>query len=940
MRLRRALAAISCVATLCAGFNLVRGQGPPDCQPGEVCVTLLHLNDTYEIMPLNRGRLGGLARVATLRKELKRKNHHTYVVHAGDFLSPSALGTAKVDGKRLAGKQMVAVLKSTGIDCLILGNHEFDLSKLEFDERVKEMTEDTWQPLFSTNVTDPGGQPFPKTPRYRVLEIKNAHDPEPLLRIGIVGLTMKTTKEKDNYAQFETPIDSALRVAKEWQETGLKIDSMLALTHEPLSEDEALAKGVPQIDLILGGHEHDNTHRYIRPPLGQPPRSLPPIFRADANVRTVYIHHLIYDLGRRRLQRIESQLKTIDDTIAEDPATAARVKTWVDVAYRAFRADGFEPDEQLTVLSRALDGRETEVRKGPTNLTDLIGDAMIGAISGGEPHKRLAVFNSGAVRIDDFLLAGPITVYDVLRVLPFPGDVWEVNMRGELLHRILDEKERRRGTGGFLQARHVTSQGDGDERTWLIHGQKLDPAETYRVAINDFVLAGREAGFEFLTLPTEEARGVRIGDWRRIVSNHLRTNTKAGPVTEAPLELKSTAPEKPPQPQDLPAAPGRTVGDEPWLRVAYVPICLLVALGLPAIIVAYILLRSRLRGQVAAAKLLELGLERDYLKALHPAEWTSVRQLDDTRIQAEFTRVFDQRLENERRLKHYALPLLLTVMTTGAFALILWNVFSESHRFPRFLNTGVTCLAIAGALVYVYSLFVSGYASLSLNPPVVFQNLERLWLAVLIGVSVAPLFAENLQPAAAFLGGLLPVPAFRLLKKKLYDEKADFGDEARHSELSEIVHFDDHVLTQLNFVGIRTVLQLAHENPIRIFIESDLQFDVCLELVDAANLYLIVPDAKTRTELRRHGVRTALNLSTQLYERFDGPGESYRHLQADERLPDRLKEPLSQIARAMGLSGIGELRNLIQMLNDEPQIEFIHDLYITISRRGGAAPAR
>jgi 2',3'-cyclic-nucleotide 2'-phosphodiesterase (5'-nucleotidase family) len=67
-------------------------------------VTLLHLNDTYEIEPLARGAIGGPARVAILRRRLLQENPHTYVLHAGDFLSPSAYFNATVDGRRLAGR--------------------------------------------------------------------------------------------------------------------------------------------------------------------------------------------------------------------------------------------------------------------------------------------------------------------------------------------------------------------------------------------------------------------------------------------------------------------------------------------------------------------------------------------------------------------------------------------------------------------------------------------------------------------------------------------------------------------------------------------------------------------------------------------------------------------------------------------------------------------
>ena len=57
----------------------------------------LHMNDVYELLPLDRGRQGGLARVAYMRKLLKNENSNTYTVLAGDFLSPSVLSLSKVN---------------------------------------------------------------------------------------------------------------------------------------------------------------------------------------------------------------------------------------------------------------------------------------------------------------------------------------------------------------------------------------------------------------------------------------------------------------------------------------------------------------------------------------------------------------------------------------------------------------------------------------------------------------------------------------------------------------------------------------------------------------------------------------------------------------------------------------------------------------------------
>src|SRR5262249_15561234 len=152
----------------------------------------------------------------------------------------------------------------------------------------------------------------------------------------------------------------------------------------------------------------------------------------------------------------------------------------------------------------------------------------------------------------------------------------------------LDAKEERRGTGAFLQTRHVSSQGEGKDRTWFIHGKKLDSNATYQVAINDFLLAGHEKGFEFLKLPTDEAEGRSVGDWRKIVSDHLRNKKAVAPQQEpAPAEPETPSPVKAETP-----SPVKAGGEVPWLRIAHVLIGVLVALGLPTIIVVYCLLRS------------------------------------------------------------------------------------------------------------------------------------------------------------------------------------------------------------------------------------------------------------------------------------------------------------------------------------------------------------
>src|SRR5690242_4932886 len=86
---------------LCAIAVLASASLPVDAQRSArkvppVTVTLVHLNDVYEILPVEGGKSGGLARVATVIKQLKATRTPVVTTLAGDYLSPSALGTAVV----------------------------------------------------------------------------------------------------------------------------------------------------------------------------------------------------------------------------------------------------------------------------------------------------------------------------------------------------------------------------------------------------------------------------------------------------------------------------------------------------------------------------------------------------------------------------------------------------------------------------------------------------------------------------------------------------------------------------------------------------------------------------------------------------------------------------------------------------------------------------
>src|SRR5688572_23563590 len=107
----------------CASAGRPRSKSAPAA--GVVTATILQINDVYEIMPLGGSGLGGLARVATLKQQLLREDPNTFMVLAGDVLSPSAMSSARAGdgGAALNGQQMVDILNRIGLDYATFGNH-------------------------------------------------------------------------------------------------------------------------------------------------------------------------------------------------------------------------------------------------------------------------------------------------------------------------------------------------------------------------------------------------------------------------------------------------------------------------------------------------------------------------------------------------------------------------------------------------------------------------------------------------------------------------------------------------------------------------------------------------------------------------------------------------------------------------------------------------
>jgi len=477
-----------------------------------VSFTFLQLNDVYEIAPLEGGKVGGLARVEKLHHDLITENPNTFMFMAGDFLNPSLLGSVKVKGKRIKGKQMIEVMNAMNFDLVALGNHEFDLKENELQERLNESTFQ-WISTNPMHKTTDGLSRFrvetkdssKVLPKEFIFNIKN-NDGVPL-RIGFISATIDSNPK--DYVDYGDFYQSAIYANKKLLP---KTDIIFGLTHLTIEQDKLLAKSLPNIPLIMGGHEHVN----MSVPVGNAK-----ITKADANAKTVYIHRISFNTETKET-KIASELYPINKDTASDPSVEKIVAKWNVLLDSQLQKIMDNPSDVIYTASEPLDGRDSPIRSVQTNLGLLITKAMADAF---DNKVDGAIVNGGSIRIDD-QLQGDITGVDIFRILPFGGGVLKVDLKGSLLIKVLNYGRLKAGKGAYLQR----YQFDYNKVTkiWLQKGTAIKRTKIYSVAFSDYLLTGNDIPFLHKDNPDvikihKNSQGDRAEDIRKAIISYLKS---------------------------------------------------------------------------------------------------------------------------------------------------------------------------------------------------------------------------------------------------------------------------------------------------------------------------------------------------------------------------------------------------------------------------------
>ncbi|MFG3552196.1 bifunctional metallophosphatase/5'-nucleotidase [Streptomyces sp. NPDC047725] len=477
--------------------------------------------------------VGGVEYLATHLREARKGNPYSVTAAGGDLVGASPLLSGLFHDE-----PTVEALNKLGLDVTSVGNHEFDEGARELARlqnggchptdgcATDKEFEGADFPYLAANVLDEKtGKPLLKP--YWVWKQRG-------VKVGFIGVTLEGTPnivsaEGVKGLRFKDEVETINKYAKELQRQGVK--SIVALIHEggfPASSSYNydcdspgagdgisgpivdIAKNIsPQVDALVTGHTHNAYVCTIPDPAGNPR-----MVTSAASFGRLYTDTtLTYDRATGDIARtsVKSANHVVTRDVPRAPDMTRLISDWNALAAPI----GNRP---IGYISGDINRDGTE-----SPLGDLIADAQLAYGKSLDPETDLALMNPGGIRAPLTYAAkagegdGVVTYAEGFTVQPFANTVNLRTYTGAQLIQALKEQV----TGGNAEAPKVLQVSSG--LTYILdltktgadrvvtdsirlNGAPIDPAASYRVAMNSF-LAGGGDGFTTLGRGTGEVVG-------------------------------------------------------------------------------------------------------------------------------------------------------------------------------------------------------------------------------------------------------------------------------------------------------------------------------------------------------------------------------------------------------------------------------------------------
>jgi 2',3'-cyclic-nucleotide 2'-phosphodiesterase (5'-nucleotidase family) len=191
---------------------------------------------------------------------------------------------------------------------------------------------------------------------------------------------------------------------------------VVAVTHQDMPADERMAREVPGIQLVIGGHEHDPLENVVGETL---------ITKAGADGVFVVRVDLQVTRDGKVLAR-QHRFIPITPELPEDPAMAALVARYQSRLSEALDVGSARRGSRSTARNAAL-------RTSETNAGNLVTDVMRARL-----QADAAIMNGGGIRGNQLVPAGPLTRRDINALLPFLNVLVMLEVPGKVLLEVLE----------------------------------------------------------------------------------------------------------------------------------------------------------------------------------------------------------------------------------------------------------------------------------------------------------------------------------------------------------------------------------------------------------------------------------------------------------------------------------------------------------------------
>lgn len=380
-----------------------------------------HLDSFSTIVNGEQKEVGGFAKIKTLINEKKKEDPDTLILDGGDFSMGTLIQT--VYDTEAAELRMLGYL---GYDVTTFGNHESDYRSQGLANMLKAAKSSgetlpeivvcnvDWDSMEKAGLNDGQKQIQSAFETYGVKDYVMVQKGD--AKIAVVGVFGKDALECAPTCElsFKDPVKTVKKTVEEIKKNE-EADMIACVSHggtwedESKSEDELLAKAVPDLDLIISGHTHSELQEAIRHgntyivSCGEYGRNLGSLSMTQNSD------------GRWNLSAYE--LIPVSEDVKADKATQERIDALMDTVDTNYLADfGYTRKEVLAqndVEFNSLEEMGTEHKE--LNLGDIMADAYVYAVENSEYYDGdpvdVAVVPSGTVR--DTYTKGDITVEDV-----------------------------------------------------------------------------------------------------------------------------------------------------------------------------------------------------------------------------------------------------------------------------------------------------------------------------------------------------------------------------------------------------------------------------------------------------------------------------------------------------------------------------------------------